>query len=369
MQPSEQPSPAPVQPPSFPNPHVSSSAIGVPPSAPPKKRKLWLLILIVHFSIIGLVIISASVWYKTQLRPLTKEDTYHVITVPSGATSQSIADSLEEKKIIRSSSAFLWHVKISRKQALQAGSYRLSSRLSTPEITAILADGKVSTVDVLIAPGLRLSQIKKELIDAGFEQADIERALRAAYNHPLVKNLDKDLPLEGYLFPDTYKIGPDTTAAQLVTLMLDTFGNRITTEIEAGLKKQGLTLQEGIILASIVQKEVSDYPTQQKVAQVFLKRLEEGRVLGSDVTYMYAAAETGQTASPELNSPYNTRKEAGLPPSAISNFNLDALKAVANPANTSYNYFVAGDNGITYFSDTLEQHEAYTRQHCASCFQ
>ncbi len=363
----EQPSPLPR--PAVPTAVPSS----VPPQTPPppvsKKRTWWLLALLAVAALLGAIILSVSLWYQLQLRPRTNSDIYHVLTIKSGASSQAIADDLEEKQIIKSSSAFLWYVKLSRKTNLQAGSYRLSSKLSTPEIATILADGKVSSVDVLIAPGLRLAQIKQALIQAGYTEAEIDQALANARSHPLLKGVPKTAPLEGYLFPETYKIGPDTTANQLVQWMLDTFEARITPDIKAGLKKQGLSIQEGIILASIVQKEVSDYPTQQKVAQVFLKRLNEDRVLGSDVTYMYAAAETGQTASPELNSPYNTRKNAGLPPSAIANFNLDALKAVANPANTTYNYFVAGDNGITYFSDTLEQHEEYTRQHCASCFQ
>jgi UPF0755 protein len=87
-------------------------------------------------------------------------------------------------------------------------------------------------------------------------------------------------------------------------------------------------------------------------------------VLGSDVTFIYAAAITGQPATPGLDSPYNTRKYGGLPPGPISNFNITALQAVANPTSTDYVYFVAGDDGKTYFSRTEAEHQALTRQHC-----
>lgn len=343
-----------------------------PESKPKSIRKKRSNLQVVAGILIALLISAVMgllLWYGVQTSPKTKEPVYHVVTIIPGATRQQIAELLQEKLVIRSSSAFLWHIKITGKNSLQAGSYRLSSNLTAAEVANILAGGKTSSVDILIAPGLRLAQIKQRLVTAGFEQAEIEQALEAVRDHPLLKGVPKNSPLEGYLFPDTYKVGPETTAEQLIRLMLDTFEKKITPEIRSGLKNQGLSLSEAIILASIVQKEVSDYPTQQKVAQVFLKRLSEGRVLGSDVTFLYAAAETGQAATPALNSPYNTRKVAGLPPSAIANFNIDALKAVANPAKTTYNYFVAGDNGITYFSDTIEQHEAYTRQYCASCFE
>lgn len=333
----------------------------------PKKRSF--LFLLLSIGLITISIIGTLAWFKIQLRPVTKDDVFQSISIPSGSTSLEIADNLERKGIIRSSTAFLWYIKLTRQTSLQAGVYRLSSGSSTPGIIKILESGKVESKNILISPGLRLKEITEILIKAGFEAEEIEYALRESRIHPLVKNLDSSVPLEGYLFPDTYTINQDTTAKQLITLMLDTFQSKITSEIKNGIKKQGLTQEQSIILASIVQKEVADFPTQQKVAQVFLKRLQEGRPLGSDVTYMYASKETGGKADPSLESPYNTRRVTGLPPSAISNFNIEALKAVASPTSTSYNYFVAGDNGITYFSKTLEQHEEYTRLHCQSCFQ
>jgi UPF0755 protein len=123
-------------------------------------------------------------------------------------------------------------------------------------------------------------------------------------------------------------------------------------------------VRQAITLASIVEKEVSNGNDRRQVAQVFLLRLQKKMVLGSDVTYIYAAAITGQTASPDLDSPYNTRKYLGLPPGPISNVSDSSLDAVAYPADGDYLYFVAGDDGKTYFSHTEAEHERLAAEHC-----
>lgn len=351
----------------------SDNLAATPLAASPKKKlskKWWFLIAAISVALLALSsLLFSGIWYLVQLTPRTVSDIYHVVEIEPGSGSKEIAELLEENKVIKSSTAFLWHTKFNNISSLQAGTYRLSSGDSTPAIATMLSEGDTHSINITILPGLRLSQIKQKLVQAGFTKADIDKAVENAKNHPLVKDVKNKEPLEGYLFPDTYNIAPTTTADQLVTLMLDTFESKITTELKQKLKKQGLSLHQGIILASVVQKEVSDYPNQQKVAQVFLKRLSDGNVLGSDVTFQYAAAETGQSATPDLNSPYNTRIVGGLPPTAIANFNMSALEAVANPAKSSFNYFVAGDDGTVYYSKTEVEHEALTLQHCQSCFE
>lgn len=303
-------------------------------------------------------------WYQHQLTGRAGPEEYHSITITSGTSTKQIATDLESKKLIRSALAFQIYARLHQSQTLIAGSYRLSSTQSVPDIITILEGGKVSQTNILIPPGLRLDQIVAILEENGYETADIETALLEVRSHPLLAGLPAGAPIEGYLFPDTYQIGPDTSVLDLLTLQLNTFEDKLTPELRAGIAEQGLGLNEAVTLASIVQKEVADPEVQKQVAQVFLKRYREGRMLGSDVTYMYAAALSGEPATPSLNSPYNTRMYAGLPPSAISNFNISALQAVASPAPGSYNFFVAGDNGTTYFSNTLEEHEALAAKYC-----
>ena len=134
--------------------------------------------------------------------------------------------------------------------------------------------------------------------------------------------------------------------------------------LEQAYAARGMTLYQGITFASIVQSEVSNKADMPLVSQVFHKRLDEGIVLGSDVTFIYGARKLGVAPTVNLDSPYNTRVRQGLTPTPVSNPGLDALLAGANPSDTDYLYFVAGDDGKTYFSRTNEEHEALTRQHC-----
>ena len=115
---------------------------------------------------------------------------------------------------------------------------------------------------------------------------------------------------------------------------------------------------------SLVQQEVGDTEVQKQVAQVFLKRLKEDIQLGSDVTFFYAAELTGEDPSPSLDNPYNTRLYKGLPPGPIGTVTRGSLNAVANPAKGDFLFFVAGDDGNTYFSKTLEEHNANVKKHC-----
>ncbi|MFO0971280.1 MAG: endolytic transglycosylase MltG [Candidatus Saccharimonadales bacterium] len=309
-------------------------------------------------------IIAVTFWYTQSIKARTGGDTFTLVNIQSGSGTRQIALQLEQQKVIKSARAFAWYVRLNGIASLQAGEYRLSSKQSVADIATTLSDGKVTTVNVLIPPGQRLDQIIKILEKEGYKEADIEEALQNVRDHPLLRGLPAGAKLEGYLFPETYSIEPSTTAEQLIRTMLDTFEKRITTETRSGIAAQGLTLQQAIILASIIQKEVPDAEVQRTVAQVFLSRLRQGMVLGSDVTYMYAAAMSGEAATPALDSPYNTRRIQGLPPTAISNFNFSALQAVANPTKTDYLYFVAGDDGVTHFSRTLAEHEALVQKYC-----
>lgn len=331
-----------------------------------KKTKKGALKLIVLLAL-GLMVaalVCLVAWYVYSISPRTSDDVYKVVKIKEGDTTKIIATKLQNDKVIKSSQAFTIYVRLNGINNLQAGSYRLSSSDSTSEIATTIADGKVTTTDVLISPGLRLDQITALLVKDGFTEDDIDKALIAVRDHPLLNNYPETKKLEGYLYPNTYQIDPDTSAEQLFRSVLGSFNNSITPEIRQGLKDQGLTLEQGIILASIVQKEVSDSKVQKTVAQVFIKRLNDGTVLGSDVTYKYAAAQFDTPDNPSSDSPYNTRKFLGLPPTPIANFNISALKAVANPTDTTYNYFVAGDDGTTHFATTLDEHEANVAKYC-----
>ena len=170
--------------------------------------------------------------------------------------------------------------------------------------------------------------------------------------------------LEGYLYPETFHRTATTSPEEIIKQSLDEMQKHLTPDLRAAIVRQGLTVHDGIKLASIIEQEVSNPEDKKVVAQVFLKRLREGIALESDPTALYGAVKDGAEPSLQYDSPYNTYNNRGLTPTPISNVSQSSLEAVAHPANTDYLYFVAGDDGKTYFSRTLSEHEALTEQHC-----
>jgi len=145
--------------------------------------------------------------------------------------------------------------------------------------------------------------------------------------------------------------------------MLDDFGQRVGPQYAAAFAAEGLTLHQGLTLASIVEREVNKPADRPIVAQIFLKRFHMGMPLGSDVTTQYASDLAGMAFNLNLDSPYNTRKNAGLPPGPICSPGLGSLDAVAHPAATDYLYFLAGSDGVTYYANTLAEHNVNVAKH------
>ncbi len=334
-----------------------------------KKSLSWKKILPIALGIVVLVVLAGLLglrqWYQLNLKPVS--DTYfeQITVIVSGSSTTVIAKQLDDEGLVRSARAFDWYVNnFDADQYLQAGTYKLSPSFSSQEIAQILLEGRVETNLVTIPPGLRLDQVAKALVDSGFSEAEVETALAAKYTHPIFQDKPLSASLEGYIFPETYQTTDASTAQSVMEHSFDVFYDQLSNEIMTGISRQGLNLYEAIILASIIQEEVSDPAAQSQVAQVFLKRLELGMPLGADPTFKYAAAIDDEEPTVDYNSPYNTRIVVGLPPGPIANFNLSALKAVANPAEGEYLFFVAGDDGNIYFANTLAEHEANAARYC-----
>lgn len=326
---------------------------------------VWGLIIAV-FAVVGLLV-AAGVWYTFAVSPKDPGNTTRqAVTLESGVNAAQIAKILKQEDLIRDELAFSFYTQITgTKDKLQAGSYRLAQNQSVAQIVEDLIKGKTDAFNVTILPGQTLAEIKTTLVKAGFEGTEIDAAFAKKYDHPLLSSKPNRVSLEGYIFPETYQVDSSTTAESLIVRTFDHFKTQLDKhKLSKVLKARSFNLHEAIILASIIQEEVPTAAEQAKVAQVFLKRLKIGMVLGSDPTFIYGASQLNVEPSPSLKSPYNTRIHKGLPPSAIANFNLSALVAVAKPARSNYLYFVAGDNGKTYFSRTVEEHEANVVKHC-----
>ncbi len=329
--------------------------------------------IIVICGLVLLIILAGAAYavrrtYNENLKPVSASQHRVSVNIASGSSATQIAIQLKQQGLIRADWAFEWYVRNHNlRDKLQAGSYYLSPNQSVPEIMEVLTQGKIATDLVTILPGQRIDQVRKALINSGFPATDVDDALNPVNykNHPALVDKPLDASLEGYLYPDSYQRTAVTKPADIVRVSLDQMAARLTPELRAGIAKQGLTVHQGVILASIIEQEVGKASDKPTVAQVFLKRLRDNMVLGSDVTNLYGSLLAGQQPpSLTYDSAYNTHLHPGLPIGPISNVGKDSLQAVANPASTDYVFFVAGDDGLTYFSRTLEEHEALVRDHC-----
>ena len=317
-------------------------------------------------AIIG-IFISRSIYYR-DLEPVSNNQKTQIFTVEKGSSTKEIAVGLEEDHLIRSAWAFQLYIHSKELgNQLQAGTYALSPSQSTPEIVKTLSGGKVATRLVTILPGRRIDQVRADLINAGFAPADVDQALDPAQykDLPALAYKPADVTtLEGLLWPDSFQKDSTTSASFIVRESLVEMGQHLTPDVQAAFAAEGLTTYQGLILASIITQEVDKPEDQTQAAQVFLTRLKNGMMLGSDVTTRYGAIAAGYAPSLAYDSIYNTHTHLGLPPTPISTVTANTLAAAAHPASTNWLYFVTGDDGTTHFSSTLQDHEALTAKYC-----
>ncbi|MEI7917859.1 MAG: endolytic transglycosylase MltG [Candidatus Saccharibacteria bacterium] len=343
---------------------------------PAKNRTIIWVISIVTAILIGFLVVGV-IWYNTQLTSVgTDKGQLKLIKIASGSTPAQIGDELQNQSIIRSSIAFNLYIKMSNNNKnLQAGTYRLSPAETIPQIVNHLVNGSVDQFSITFYPGATLVDntnatkkydVTTVLKNAGYSDADITAALKMTYDSPLFANKPASADLEGYIYGETYNFNVGATVQDILTSVFQQYYSVVQkNNLIAGFASHGLNLYEGITLASIVQRESGNKTDQPQIAQVFYSRLASGMTLGSDVTYQYIADKIGVARDPNLNSPYNTRRFAGLPPGPIAVPGLTAMQAVANPASGDYLFFLSGDDNITYFAKTEAEHQANVINHCA----
>jgi len=317
----------------------------------------WPLVIV---GIIALVVVAILGWFWWALQPVDRHATNVTYTLDSGTKVTDVASQLQSKRIIRNATAFTWYVTVADlRRKLEAGDYSLSPAQSTPQIAQTIAGGKIAQHNLVVPEGVTVTQVRTAAAKQGITAAAFNAALGATYTSPALAGRPAgDTSLEGYLFPDTYAVKQPPNAQVLIQTMLDTFTKQVNaTDIPQSFAAEGLSLHQGVTLASIVEKEVPGEQDRAMVAQVFLNRIKAGLPLQSDVTVNYAAILTGQPFSTAFNSPYNTYLYKGLPPGPICNPGLSAMRAVAHPQPNNYLYFVAGKDGTTHYAITFEQHQ------------
>jgi len=286
------------------------------------------------------------------------------VTIPTGATMRSAADSLKAAGVIGSPKMFRLYAKLRRSdRGIRAGTYLLSPGESWSSVLGALRTGK-GIVDIVTVPeGLTLAQIETLLVAKAHIPAESIHV--ATRDTALLHRLGLPTPtVEGYLFPDTYFLPPGTTARAAVQTMVKQFEQRFEPAWQARLDTLALSRHDLITLASIVEREAKRPEERPVIAAVYWNRLRKNMLLQADPTVQYALP---QYQSRLLNkhltvkSPYNTYKYPGLPPGPIASPGSASIKATLYPAQVPFLYFVAYPDGHHEFRVKLEEHQAAAR--------
>lgn len=304
--------------------------------------------------------------------PLVPRAEARSFVVGSGESAQQVARRLENEGLIRNGEALRdYMVYAGLDTAIQAGEYEISPAANALEISKALLDATPAEISFNILAGWRLEEIAAALPTSGL-QITPEEFIRAVRNPPSawlpLGWQSEAASLEGYLFPGEYRFKRDASLQEVISTFIGRFDQEVNPDLRQAFARRGLSLYQAVILASIVQREGVIAEERPMIASVFFNRLQAGVKLDADPTVQYALGYNTQQntwwTNPlsrgdlQYESPYNTYLNPGLPPGPICNPSLNALQAVAYPAESPYYYFRArcDGSGLHNFARTFEEH-------------
>lgn len=309
--------------------------------------------LAVLFCLLVLGAWGGLLWWSDSISPVDPTDTTPVIfVVAQGEGAKAIAADLAKQNLIHSSTGFYLLVKLlGIEKELQAGDFRLNKSMDARSIALELTHGIVD-VWVTTLEGWRNEEIAAQLA----KDLDIPEKEFLLYAK------------EGYMFPDTYLIPRDATAAAIAALFLDTFNKKVTPQMRQDAKKTGLSFADTIILASLVEREGQTDSDRPIIAGILLNRIELAMPLQVDATLQYALGyqpfektwwkKELSDDDKKINSPYNTYLNPGVPSGPIANPGIASIKAAIYPTASDYLYYIHDKSGQVHYAETLEEHNA-----------
>jgi len=331
------------------------------PQKKKKKGKVALLALIV------LILVSWFCYSYNLNTPVFTTQSGSQFVVEPGWGSRKISQELKKAGLIRSQLVFqiyVWQKGISSR--LLDGEYYFVGELNTKDIAQILARGAGATKEITLTfiEGWHNQEMADYLKKRGIAEindfmAIIQKKADWWDQYNFLNSKPRNLDLEGYLFPDTYRIYSDASIKDVVQKMLDNFDKKLTPELRVEIAKQDKTIHEILTLASILEKEVSTEKDRKLVADIFYKRLEAKMALQADSTVNYVTGKGVTRSSAEdlqVDSPYNTYKYRGLPPGPICHPGLSAIQAAVYPIKNDYWYFLTTPRGEVIYSQTHDEH-------------
>lgn len=322
------------------------------------------LVFIVFLLVLALAAIGGIFWYFSQTAAPGNSSEEKRFVITKGSSATKIANDLEKEGLVKSALAFKVYTQINGiTGSIPPGQFLIPQNLNIEELISLLRAGPAE-LWVTIPEGFRREQMPALFIEA-FELSSFESEKFNA------EFLEASAELEGYLYPDTYLFPPEVSGSQAVSTLRNTFDKKFA-PTEEELRAVGLSLNEVVTLASILERETLTPEERPIVAGIYFNRLKDGWPLQTDATIQYIFGTNrcrGQIECiwwqpptkdeiDELVSPFNTYENTGIPPSPISNPGITSLEAVINPEETEYWYYIHDEKGVIHYAQTLEEHNA-----------
>ena len=310
------------------------------------KIRIFVSVIIIFLSILG-----GYLWWTYTMEPVDKNDTTPIIfVVPRGQGSKELSKRLASVGLIRSQIGFYLLVRFFGTDGqIQAGDFRLNKSMDAKTIASELTRGMLDVWVTTLE---------------GWRNEEIAMVLSKNLNIPEKEFLE--VAQEGYMFPDTYLIPKDATAGAIVSMFIGNFNKKVTPEILDTIKKEGMTKDELVIIASLVEREGRTNIDRPIIAGILLNRLRRKWPLQVDATPQYALGYQQKEKTwwkkeltdedKKIDSPYNTYLNPGLPPASIANPGIEAINAVINPQTTEYMFYLHDKNGVAHYAKTIEGH-------------
>ncbi|MFA6553320.1 MAG: endolytic transglycosylase MltG [Patescibacteria group bacterium] len=328
-----------------------------------------LLLIIVFAALVVGLLGGLFIWNEVNF-PLSKTSQPATFAVSKNEGAGDIGSHLKTQGLIRNAFAFEMYSRIKRSEAkFVDGVYTLDKNMTIRDIyTVLVSNTAAPETSITLIEGWTAKDMANYLAEQGIISAEDfiaaasvhdSRSIISDKTYPFLTDRSTAATLEGYLFPDTYRVFKTTTASQIVEKMLDNFGNKFTDQMKADAANGNMTIYQIVTLASIIEKEVRTDADRKIAAGIFYDRINQGVALQSDATVNYVTGKQAlQPTADDLSvdSPYNTYKYKGLPPGPICNPSLSSIMAAVYPTKTDYFYFLTKPDGTTVFSRTYDEH-------------
>lgn len=336
-------------------------------------KKYYILIIVIVLLLFGFWL-GQGIFVAKESR----SETETLFVIEKGQSLADIASSLEKEGLIKSRFLFEFcALLLNLAKKLQAGKYNLTASMNIPQMLAKLVQGDTIKEKITIQEGWSLKDIGWYFENKGMFQAeeifeitgfpgvdyskasDLPQPRDFSDEFDFLKEKPKNISLEGYLFPDTYEITPDSSIEAIVRKMLSNFEGKINSQLREEVERQGKTLSQVLIMASLLEDEMQSYEDRQIAAGIFWKRLKWGWPLQVDATLTYLTGKSSGELTKEdlkIDSPYNTYKYYGLPIGPICNPGLEAIKAAIYYKESPFWFYLTTPEGETIFSRTLWEH-------------